>query len=114
MRSPFIPPIEHHADRPGIANRPQINPNGRIPAIVHHRPDGTDFTVFESAAIILYMIQRFDTEHKLSFATGSDDESEALQWIMFAVSFHLFKEYDSTILIVFRVAWRYAYAIRYI
>lgn len=62
----------------------KINPNGRIPAIVHHRPDGTDFSVFESAAIILYLVQRFDPEHKFSFPAQSDEESEALQWIFFA------------------------------
>jgi len=62
----------------------KINPNGRIPALVHHRADGTDFAVFESAAIILYLIQRFDLEHKVSFPPGSDYESEALQWIFFA------------------------------
>lgn len=64
----------------------QINPNGRIPAIVHHRPDGTDFSVFESSAIILYLVQRFDPEHKLSFKAGTDEASEALQWIFFSVS----------------------------
>jgi len=62
----------------------KINPNGRIPAIVHHRADGTDFPVFESAALILYLVQRFDPEYKLHFKVGSDEESEALQWIFFA------------------------------
>lgn len=55
---------------------------------MHHRPDGKDFAVFESAAIILYLVQRFDPEYKLSFPAQSDDESEALQWIFFAVSAH--------------------------
>jgi len=62
----------------------KINPNGRIPAIVHHRPDGTDFPVFESAAIILYIVQRFDPEYKFHWPAGSDEESETLQWIFFA------------------------------
>ncbi|KAF8307748.1 glutathione S-transferase [Clavulina sp. PMI_390] len=59
----------------------KINPNGRIPAIVHHRPDGTDFTVIETAAIICYLAQQFDKDHKLSFPIQSDFYSEALQWI---------------------------------
>jgi len=62
----------------------KINPNGRIPAIVHHRPDGTDFTVVESSAILLYLVQRFDPEYKLHWPAGSDEESETLQWIFFA------------------------------
>jgi len=62
----------------------KINPNGRVPALVHHRPNGTDFAVFESSAIISYLVQRFDPEHKFSFPVGSDWESEALQWIFFA------------------------------
>ena len=66
----------------------QINPNGRIPAIVHHRPDGTDFPVFESAAIILYLVQQFDPEYKFHWPAGSDAESETLQWIFFVVSVH--------------------------
>ncbi|KAF8307014.1 glutathione S-transferase [Clavulina sp. PMI_390] len=62
----------------------KINPNGRIPALVHHRPDGTDFNVFESGAMILYLIEQFDLEHKLSFPAGSNEAYEALQWIFFA------------------------------
>ncbi|KAF8321031.1 glutathione S-transferase [Cantharellus anzutake] len=62
----------------------QINPNGRIPAVTHHRPDGSHFNVFETAAILLYLVQRWDPERKISFEIGSDEESEALQWIFFS------------------------------
>lgn len=62
----------------------QINPNGRVPAIVHHRAM-SDFTVFESAAILLYLTQRFDAEKKFSFEPKSEFESDALQWIFFVV-----------------------------
>lgn len=61
----------------------QINPNGRIPAMVDHTND--DFKVFESAAILLYLVGRYDKDRKFSFEVGSKDESEALQWIFFAV-----------------------------
>jgi len=59
-----------------------INPNGRIPAIIDHNND--DFKVFESAAILLYLVGRYDQDRKFSFEVGSKDESEALQWIFFA------------------------------
>lgn len=59
-----------------------INPNGRIPALVDHSND--DFKVFESGAILLYLAQKIDTERKFSFEPGSKEESECLQWIFFA------------------------------
>ncbi|KAF8311720.1 glutathione S-transferase [Clavulina sp. PMI_390] len=60
-----------------------INPSGRIPAVVHHRPDGTDFAVWEPTAILHYLIQRFDPEYKLSFPYQSEFESDSLQWTVF-------------------------------
>ena len=35
-----------------------VNPNGRIPAIVHH-VDGRDIRVFESGAVLLYLAEAF-------------------------------------------------------
>jgi len=61
----------------------KINPNGRIPAMTDHSRG--DFNVFESAAILLYLAQHYDTSHKFSFdpVAEADDYSEALQWIFF-------------------------------
>jgi glutathione S-transferase len=41
--------------------------------------------VFETAAILLYLAQHYDTERKFSFDPVSDPDnySEALQWIFF-------------------------------
>jgi len=59
-----------------------INPNGRIPALTDYNNNG-GFNVFESASILLYLAQRYDKDRKFSFEPGSNDESEALQWIFF-------------------------------
>jgi len=62
----------------------KINPNGRIPALTDHLRN--DFNVFESAAILLYLAQHYDTKHEFSFdpVKEANDYSEALQWIFFA------------------------------
>lgn len=68
-----------------------LNPNGRIPVLVdRNRPSRTGaegFAVFETAAILLYLSQHYDPEHKLWFdvAKQPEDYSEMLQWIFFAV-----------------------------
>ncbi|MCJ1237334.1 hypothetical protein MMC14_005319 [Varicellaria rhodocarpa] len=60
-----------------------INPNGRLPAI--HDPN-TDITLWESGAIIEYLIQQYDTKHRLSFASGTREAYQAKQWLHFQVS----------------------------
>ncbi|KAF7985521.1 hypothetical protein HWV62_3745 [Athelia sp. TMB] len=59
----------------------EINPNGRIPALVDHSRG--DFKVFETAAILLYLEQHYDPERKFTFDPQSDEYSEMLQWIFF-------------------------------
>ncbi|MCJ1460051.1 hypothetical protein MMC28_010430 [Mycoblastus sanguinarius] len=57
-----------------------INPNGRLPSI--HDPN-TDITLWESGAIIEYLIERYDTKHRLSFAPGTPESYHAKQWLYF-------------------------------
>ncbi|KIJ55198.1 hypothetical protein M422DRAFT_23812 [Sphaerobolus stellatus SS14] len=61
----------------------KINPNGRIPAIVDHK--NNDFAVFETSAILLYLGQHYDPEHKLSYDPVKESNlySEVLQWLFF-------------------------------
>ena len=60
-----------------------LNPNGRMPTI--YDPN-TDITVWESGAIILYLIERYDPERRMSFEPGSKEATLANQWLFFQVS----------------------------
>lgn len=60
----------------------EINPNGRIPAITDKTPDGETIRVFESGAILQYLIQRYDTEGKVSYPYGSKEHWETTSWLM--------------------------------
>ncbi|KIP10023.1 hypothetical protein PHLGIDRAFT_115839 [Phlebiopsis gigantea 11061_1 CR5-6] len=68
---------EHKA--PGFT---KYNPNGRIPAIIDHR--NNDFVLWESDAIIQYLVDKYDTAHRIS-ATG-DETYHQLQWLHFQAS----------------------------
>ena len=59
----------------------KINPNGRIPAIVDQ--NNNDFPVFESGALMLYLVDKYDKDHKLSYPHGSDKYWEVVSWLFF-------------------------------
>ena len=60
-----------------------INPNGRLPSI--HDPN-TNLTLWESGAIVEYLIEVYDTKHQFSFAPGTPESYHAKQWLFFQVS----------------------------
>lgn len=54
-----------------------MNPNGRLPAIT----DGP-FRVFESGAILVYLTQKYDTSHKISYSPDDlPGYTEQLSWL---------------------------------
>ncbi|KAA8906851.1 hypothetical protein TRICI_005090 [Trichomonascus ciferrii] len=58
----------------------KVNPNGRLPAI---EDPNTGLTLWESGAIFEYLIEKYDTEHKLSFPAGTEEYYHAKQWLYF-------------------------------
>ncbi|EAQ92148.1 hypothetical protein CHGG_00383 [Chaetomium globosum CBS 148.51] len=60
-----------------------INPNGRLPAI---RDPNSGLTLWESGAIIEYLVERYDTDRRLSFAPGTNDAYHTRQWLYFQAS----------------------------
>jgi glutathione S-transferase len=76
-------PYELHDVDFAVIKEPEylaVNPNGRIPAI--HDPNN-NLTLWESGAIIEYLIEKYDTERKLSFEPGSKEAYLAKQWLFF-------------------------------
>lgn len=60
-----------------------INPNGRVPAI---EDPNTGITLWESGAILEYLVETYDKDNKISFAAGSQDYFLAKQWLHFQMS----------------------------
>lgn len=58
-------------------------PNGRLPTIVDHHND--NLTIWESGAIILYLVERYDPDEKMGFKDRNDN-AKAVQWLMFQMS----------------------------
>jgi len=61
----------------------EINPNGRIPAITDTFTDGKQINLFESGAIQQYLVDRYDTEYKISYPKGTREYFEMISWLFF-------------------------------
>jgi glutathione S-transferase len=59
----------------------EINPNGRIPALTDTLADGSPIRLFESGSIMQYLVDRYDTEHKLSYPRGTREYYEVNSWL---------------------------------
>ncbi|KAF8340275.1 glutathione S-transferase [Cantharellus anzutake] len=59
----------------------KVNPNNKIPALLHTLPSGHTARIFESSAILSYITTSFDPDHKLSFSTSSPHYGEQLSWL---------------------------------
>ncbi|KAM0441259.1 hypothetical protein ACHAPT_000566 [Fusarium lateritium] len=59
-----------------------LNPNGRLPTI---EDPNTGLTLWESGAIVNYLIQQYDQDQKISY-TDFQQKHEIQQWLFFQVS----------------------------
>ena len=59
------------------------NPNGRIPTIIDHK--NGDFVIWESNAIFLYLVDKYDTEKRLT-VTDENEKHVLNQWLFFQAS----------------------------
>jgi glutathione S-transferase len=61
------------------------NPNGRIPTLVD--PNNEGFPVWESNAILMYLMERYDAENKTGFLGSTPEEkAQVIQWLFFQAS----------------------------
>jgi glutathione S-transferase len=61
----------------------KLNPNGRMPTLIDH--SNGDFKIWESGAIIEYLLGKYDPSKKLGFEKF-EDEMLARQWLYFQAS----------------------------
>ncbi|KAJ5145688.1 uncharacterized protein N7515_000252 [Penicillium bovifimosum] len=80
-----IPYTHKMVNPPDMKKEPfeSINPNGRVPAI---EDPNTDITLWESGAIVEYLVETYDKQNSISFAPGSKDYYFAKQWLHFQMS----------------------------
>ncbi|KZF21750.1 glutathione S-transferase [Xylona heveae TC161] len=68
----------------------RINPNGKVPAIVDKTllcvGQSQERRIFEGGAILLYLTQRYDPNHKLSYPQNSERYWEMVQWLIWMQS----------------------------
>ncbi|KAF4954833.1 hypothetical protein FSARC_12009 [Fusarium sarcochroum] len=80
-----VPYIVRFIDFPDMKKEPfvSINPNGRVPAI---DDPNTGTILWESGAILEYLVETYDDDHNISFTAGSKEFYEARQWLFYQVS----------------------------
>ena len=59
----------------------EINPNGRIPAMTDTFEDGKMIRLFESGSIQQYLVDQYDTDHKISYPKGTREYYEMNNWV---------------------------------
>ncbi|KAG5359591.1 Disulfide-bond oxidoreductase YfcG [Yarrowia sp. C11] len=63
----------------------KVSLNGRIPALADTEgpSTGEPFALFESGAILQYLAEKYDKNHKISYPQGSEEYFRTLEWLFF-------------------------------
>ena len=69
----------------------EINPNGRVPAITDRDANGELIRVFESGAIMQYLVHRYDKNHTMSFPHDTKEHWEMTSWVRLVVPCQTFR-----------------------
>jgi glutathione S-transferase len=78
---PFeLHPIDRVSPRP--AEFLALNPNGKVPTLIHERGDGERLVLYQSGAILLYLADRHP-EAALAPPPGSSGRGLCYQWLAF-------------------------------
>ncbi|GAV30416.1 hypothetical protein PMKS-003927 [Pichia membranifaciens] len=64
----------------------KFNPNGRIPSLTYVDENGESIHINESAAIMMFLADKFDKDYKYSFPHGSKEYYEMLEWVFFQMA----------------------------
>lgn len=68
-----------------------INPNGRVPALIDHTNPEQPVTLWESGAIILYLVEKKSREEEVCpsiWAESLVEQSQIMSWLFFQTSGH--------------------------
>jgi glutathione S-transferase len=82
----FLPRIDRERPRPDTTTTEpfeSVNPNGRVPAITD--PNNSDISLWESGAIIEYLLATYDSSNSLSY-TSSPNKFLTQSWLHFQTS----------------------------
>ncbi|KAJ5968144.1 hypothetical protein N7501_004392 [Penicillium viridicatum] len=82
LKLPYEPKL---VDATDLKKEPyeSINPNGRVPAL---EDPNTGIIIWESGAILEYLVDTYDKEHTISFPAGSKEYYESKQWLHYQMS----------------------------
>ena len=61
----------------------EVNPNGRIPALTDTWNGTETIRLFESGSIMQYLVDKYDTQHKISYPRGTREYYEMNSWLFF-------------------------------